>query len=201
MPALKYKKKTYAGATFPVLEMTKAEYDALPSSKQNDGTVYLITDDDGGWEAERSTYDNTESGLTATNVQAALDEIVPSVVRPLVKAEKLTVFLANSQQISKIAGEAYGIRIQDGLIVCFMSLGFKPSSVRAGGLAVFKLQVDGQDIVPVEPYFLPCSYSTESRMRFSYRSEASTGFFTNPVAWEANVDLRISGVFIGSIQS
>lgn len=81
MPALKYKKKTYAGATFPVLEMTKAEYDALPSSKQNDGTVYLITDDDGGWEAERSTYDNTESGLTATNVQAALDEIITNSVK------------------------------------------------------------------------------------------------------------------------
>lgn len=79
MPALKYKKKTYAGATFPVLEMTKAEYDALPSSKQNDGTVYLITDDDGGWEAERSTYDNTESGLTATNVQDALDEVVSQI--------------------------------------------------------------------------------------------------------------------------
>lgn len=75
MPAIKYKKKTYAGATFPVLELTKAEYDALPDAKKMDGTVYMITDDDGGWEAERSTYDNTESGLIATNVQDALDEI------------------------------------------------------------------------------------------------------------------------------
>lgn len=75
MPAIKYKKKTYAGATFPVLELTKAEYDALPDAKKMDGTVYMITDDDGGWEAERSTYDNTASGLTATNVQDALDEL------------------------------------------------------------------------------------------------------------------------------
>ena len=79
MPEIKYKKKTYAGASFPCLEMTKAQYDALPEAKKMDGTVYLITDDDGGWEAERSTYDNTESGLTATNVQEALDEIVESL--------------------------------------------------------------------------------------------------------------------------
>ena len=75
MSAKKYKNKTYACATVPVLEMTKAEYDALPDAKKMDGTVYMITDDDGGWEAERSTYDNTTSGLTATNVQSALDEL------------------------------------------------------------------------------------------------------------------------------
>lgn len=74
MPSIKYKKKTYAGATFPVLEMTKAEYDTLPEAKKMDGTVYMITDDTGGWEAENSVYDNTQSGLTATNVQDALDE-------------------------------------------------------------------------------------------------------------------------------
>lgn len=79
MPSIKYKKKTYAGATFPVLEMTKAEYDALPEAKKMDGTVYMITDDTGGWEAERSVYDNTTSGLTATNVQDALDEIAGDV--------------------------------------------------------------------------------------------------------------------------
>ena len=79
MPSIKYKKKTYAGATFPVLEMTKAEYDALPEAKKMDGTVYMITDDTGGWEAENASYDNTSSGLTATNVQSALDEIVSDV--------------------------------------------------------------------------------------------------------------------------
>ena len=86
MPSLKYKKRTYAGASFPVLAMTKAEYNALPVSKKYDGTVYLITDDDGGWEAERSVYDNAESGLTATNVQDALDEIANDLngVAPLI---------------------------------------------------------------------------------------------------------------------
>ena len=75
MPAIKYKERTYAGSSFPVLEMTKAEYDALSEAKKMDGTVYMITDGTGSWAAEDSTYDNTESGLTATNVQDALDEL------------------------------------------------------------------------------------------------------------------------------
>ena len=62
-----------------VVELTKAQYDALPSSQQNDGTLYLITDGNGGWEAERSTYDNCDSGLSATNVQDALDEVVSDI--------------------------------------------------------------------------------------------------------------------------
>lgn len=75
MPLIKYKKKTYAGGSMPVLEMTKAQYDALSEAKKNDGTIYLITDGTGGWEAENSVYDNTESGLIATNVQDAVDEV------------------------------------------------------------------------------------------------------------------------------
>lgn len=79
MPSIKYKEKTYAGASFPCLEVTKAEYDALSEEKKMDGTVYMITDGTGGWEAERSTYNNTESGLAATNVQDALDELTSSI--------------------------------------------------------------------------------------------------------------------------
>lgn len=79
--------KTNAGAEFknansPVMELTKAQYDALPESVKNDGTIYLITDGDGGWEAEDSVYDNTESGLTATNVQDAVDELNSNVGSP-----------------------------------------------------------------------------------------------------------------------
>lgn len=97
MPSIKYKKKTYAGATFPVLEMTKAEYDALPEAKKMDGTVYMITDDTGGWEAENSAYDNSESGLTATNVQDALDEISSAEIYQ--SSHILEPFNANNQTI------------------------------------------------------------------------------------------------------
>lgn len=97
MPSIKYKKKTYAGATFPVLEMTKAEYDALSEAKKMDGTVYMITDDTGGWEAEKSVYDNSTSGLAATNVQDALDELSSSTIYQ--SSYTLSSFNANNQTI------------------------------------------------------------------------------------------------------
>lgn len=103
MPSIKYKKKTYAGATFPVLEMTKAEYDALPEAKKMDGTVYMITDDTGGWEAENASYDNTTSGLTAANVQSALDEVVGK----LVHFDILTVTMDCTNQAAYDMGGSY----------------------------------------------------------------------------------------------
>lgn len=60
----------------PVEEMTQAEYDALSESEKTAEKLYLITDGDSGWEAESVEYDNTDSGLTAENVQDAVDEVV-----------------------------------------------------------------------------------------------------------------------------
>ena len=80
-------------------EVTQAEYDALPDSKLTDGILYAISDGevnivndvevngtsvvtDGVAEvtvpedASDLSYDNTDSGLTATNVQDAIDEVV-----------------------------------------------------------------------------------------------------------------------------
>lgn len=59
----------------PVEEMTQAQYDALPEASKLDEKLYLITDGDSGWEAESVEYDNTSSGLTADNVQDAVDEL------------------------------------------------------------------------------------------------------------------------------
>ena len=114
MPAIKYRKKTYAGGAFPVMELTKAEYNALPEAKKMDGTVYLITDDDAGWEAERSTYDNTASGLTATNVQAALDEITNNITF-------VTTTTALLSQVQLAAGASTSYAISDAI-----KTGYKP---------------------------------------------------------------------------
>lgn len=119
MPSIKYKKKTYAGASFPVLEMTKAEYDALSEAKKMDGTVYMITDDTGGWEAENASYDNTSSGLTATNVQDALDEVVASVA-----LERIPAFQKSHSAISNVE-RAFITRFGR---VCFVDLTFTTSS-------------------------------------------------------------------------
>ncbi len=64
--------------------LTQAEYDALPSSKLTDNVNYFISD--GAYHPQGSSidaggviYDNTDSGLTATTVQAAIDENASSI--------------------------------------------------------------------------------------------------------------------------
>ena len=54
--------------------LTQAEYDALPDTKYTDGIEYFITDAE-PLDASTIAYDNTTSKMTATNVQAGIDEL------------------------------------------------------------------------------------------------------------------------------
>lgn len=59
-----------------MVELTQAQYDALPASKNSDNVAYYITD--GSFPeptASTVSYDNTQSGMSATTVQGALDEL------------------------------------------------------------------------------------------------------------------------------
>lgn len=59
--------------------LTQAQYDALPASKATDGVIYKIYAEESGdvtIDADNVDYDNTTSGLTADNVQDAIDEII-----------------------------------------------------------------------------------------------------------------------------
>ena len=70
------------------VELTKAEYDALPSSKLTDDINYYIKD---GTDipaasvisASGVAYDNTQSGMSATNVQSAVDELKSNLTSSL----------------------------------------------------------------------------------------------------------------------
>lgn len=66
---------TDVDGNMPVIVITKEEYDALGDEKYSDGNIYLISDDVGDWTATGVVYDNKVSGLEATNVGAALDEL------------------------------------------------------------------------------------------------------------------------------
>lgn len=57
------------------VELTQAQYDALPQAEKLNGTTYYITDGQNITTASAVTYDNTASGMTATDVQAAIDEV------------------------------------------------------------------------------------------------------------------------------
>ena len=59
--------------------LTQAEYDALPDTKYTDGIEYFITDAE-PLDASTIAYDNTASKMTATNVQAGIDELNSSLV-------------------------------------------------------------------------------------------------------------------------
>lgn len=57
-------------------DLTEAAYEALPSTKESDNVDYYLTDADSTIAtAEDIPYDNTTSGMTATNVQGAVDEL------------------------------------------------------------------------------------------------------------------------------
>lgn len=56
---------------------TKAAYDLLPASKLSDNKLYFITDwRDTSIDASNVSYDGTSSGLSATNLQDAIDELL-----------------------------------------------------------------------------------------------------------------------------
>jgi len=58
------------------VELTQAEYDALPTTEKMNGSIYFISDGEASYpSASTMRYDNSTSGLTATSVQAAVDEV------------------------------------------------------------------------------------------------------------------------------
>ena len=70
-----------------VVSLTQAQYNELTPAQQNNGTVYMITDGTDGWLASDSIYINTTSGLTATNVQDAIDELASSTLPPVTASD------------------------------------------------------------------------------------------------------------------
>lgn len=59
------------------IELTQAEYDALSEEEKNNGTTYYIKDGDTNLpvNATNINYNNTDSSLSSTNLQDAVDEI------------------------------------------------------------------------------------------------------------------------------
>ena len=55
--------------------LTQAEYDALSTAEKNNGTVYFISDSDNMLPAGSVSYDPSVSGLSATDVKSAIDEV------------------------------------------------------------------------------------------------------------------------------
>ena len=61
------------GSGSQIIELTQAEYDALPDTKNTDNILYAITDCD-ELSAENMSFDDTETQLGVNNVQDAIVE-------------------------------------------------------------------------------------------------------------------------------
>ena len=93
--------------------LTQAEYDALPDTKYTDGIEYFITDAE-PLDASTIAYDNTTSKMTATNVQAGIDELNSN----LTQVQSQIVPTA-SIEIGATASKAYNVGdfiVKDGIL-------------------------------------------------------------------------------------
>ena len=89
------------------VDLTQAEYDALPESKNSDGKNYYIYDSDIAVTAEEVGFDGSTSGSTAANSQQALDELFAADKKTNESLENLNSNLSNKAN-SKIALEYDG---------------------------------------------------------------------------------------------
>ena len=80
--------------------LTQAEYDALPDTKYTDGIEYFITDAE-PLDASTIAYDNTASKLTATNVQAGIDELNSKLITSIfLNRDQIVINFGNNSAIS-----------------------------------------------------------------------------------------------------
>ena len=99
-------------STANMVALTQAEYNALTTAQKNNGNFYFITDSDPSYfSAENIDYDNTSSGLSATNIQGAVDEVVTDITdnyrvksRHLAAAKTYRVVVTNQWQTVIIIG-------------------------------------------------------------------------------------------------
>lgn len=99
-------------STSNIVALTQAEYNALSTAQKNNGNFYCITDADPSYfSAENIDYDNTDSGLSAINIQDAIDEVadVKGEVTQINKTDNETysLLLATDNTTTTDTGNVY----------------------------------------------------------------------------------------------
>ena len=117
------------------VELTQAEYDALPSSKLTDDVNYWITDGNNNplnnnVMATGVVYDNTDSGLTATNAQDAIDENASEIadVKTNLTAVETAVTPINLNLTSTYTLNNQSFRMGKLIVISFKASGITASS-------------------------------------------------------------------------
>ena len=132
------------------------------------------------------------SNQTVVNLQNILHSSDIQFLKPSV--------IVASNVISRSAGEAYAYKFPDGRYLVGFTLAFTTTTNRSINSAVFKLQVNGVNLVFTEPYSFTCTVN-DGTVRMSNRLAADTSFVANPVAWNANSEFRINGFAFAQLVS
>lgn len=133
------------------VELTQAQYDALPASKLTDDVNYFIKD--GAYrpqgsviDAEGVMYDNTESGLTSDTVQGAIDENASAI-------EELSAGLTNINNVLTL--QRYNQNTTVNTVINFRKYGKMVTAYHFGVFSVgsantrYTIAVIPDDYVPI----------------------------------------------------
>ena len=123
-----------------------------------------------------------------------LKELLAKILNTLIglKPSAISYQIANTTQISNIAGSIQSIMLPSGHHIMFFALGFKTNTTRGASTGVFRLVTqDGYVLRAVNPYFYTCI--TSGSIGNSYTNTDGYWFNTN-VQWNANTEYRVSGV-------
>lgn len=108
--------------------------------------------------------------------------------------ERASEQLANSNVMTWTAGSAHCIKIDDTIqshYLVFFAYGIKTTQQRTD-LASFRIIAPNNHVLyPLNPYFFPCTIN--GAWRYAYGNYGD-GWITAPGQWNANTEMRISGV-------
>lgn len=112
------------------VDLTQAEYDALPESKNSDGKNYYIYDSDITVTAEEVGFDGSASGSTAANSQQALDELFAADKKMNESLENLNSNLIISETSTQVLMTA-NRELDDTTEAITIPSGYKPITMYA----------------------------------------------------------------------
>ena len=113
----------------------------------------------------------------------------------IVSQNRVNIALANSNVMQIGGGGAIVYQLDERYFLAFVSVAIHYTANRAMNMAAWKLQVDGQDLNPMYPYFIPCLIDGSNVPYFSYTIN-NKPYYENGPALSANQTMRWSGVIL-----
>ena len=127
-------------STSNIVALTQAEYNALSTAQKNNGNFYCITDADPSYfSAENIDYDNTDSGLSAINIQDAIDEVDSKIptISDFIRLEDVTIGTITIGSNGYVNITSYRPAAPTGFsfLCCFVST-YSETSTKDGAMTV-----------------------------------------------------------------